>query len=316
MKLWINVLAGGLLAAGAPALFAQPQQVKEDVVIAVAPVAMAPQADTVRFLAAEAGFEGKVVTGAPYSAEGVTESTRILQDGTRIVHKTTSAVARDSQGRTRREQRMHMAGPWMPAGEAPVFITLHDPVAKEHILLDPKEKTARKTKIAASGVPGNVMFLPRHGPGVAPAQPAGEVRVERNVQVFHREAAPGMPVPAPEAGHVMMWHHDSRNAKTESLGKQAMEGLAVEGTRTTHTIPAGTIGNDRPIVSVTERWVSPELQVTVMSRTNDPQSGETIYRLTGISRAEPPKDLFQIPPGYTVKEGEPVIRRLHVEEKK
>ena len=43
-------------------------------------------------------------------------------------------------------------------------------------------------------------------------------------------------------------------AKRESLGKQTMEGVQVEGTRTTRTIAAGEIGNDRPIDIVSERW--------------------------------------------------------------
>ena len=50
-----------------------------------------------------------------------------------------------------------------------------------------------------------------------------------------------------------MWHLsvvDTRpepnpNAKTESLGKQNIGGVEAEGTKTTVTIPAGEIGNER-----------------------------------------------------------------------
>ena len=86
----------------------------------------------------------------------------------------------------------------------------------------------------------------------------------------------------------------------EQLGNQMMEGVTVEGTRTTMTIPAGQIGNESPIQIVSERWFSPELKVLVMSRQSDPRFGETTYRLIGVTRVEPPEDLFDIPSDYKV----------------
>jgi hypothetical protein len=80
-----------------------------------------------------------------------------------------------------------------------------------------------------------------------------------------------------------------------------MEGVAVEGKRVTRTIPAGQIGNTQPIEITSEVWISPDLQVTVMSKHSDPRFGETTYQLTGIQRAEPDHSLFEIPPGYAVK---------------
>ncbi len=67
------------------------------------------------------------------------------------------------------------------------------------------------------------------------------------------------------------------------------------------TIPAGQIGNERPIEVVSEHWYSPELQMVVMTRTADPRTGETVYKLTGISRGEPPRSLFEAPADYAVK---------------
>jgi hypothetical protein len=107
-----------------------------------------------------------------------------------------------------------------------------------------------------------------------------------------------------EAGVSMAWvGPQNRNAQTESLGKQNIEGVEAEGTRTTVTIPAGEIGNERPIEIVSERWYSDELQTVVMSRHSDPRFGENSYRLTNISRTEPARSLFEIPSDYTVKEG-------------
>ena len=45
-------------------------------------------------------------------------------------------------------------------------------------------------------------------------------------------------------------------ADSEALGKQNIEGVEAEGTRSTVTIPAGKIGNELPIDIVSERWYS------------------------------------------------------------
>ncbi len=92
-------------------------------------------------------------------------------------------------------------------------------------------------------------------------------------------------------------------AKKEVLGKQTVEGVECEGTRSVTTIPAGEMNNELPINIVTESWYSPELQVTVLRKFNDPRYGEDVYRLTNINRAEPAKELFEVPSDYTIKEG-------------
>ena len=88
----------------------------------------------------------------------------------------------------------------------------------------------------------------------------------------------------------------------KSLGTRDIEGVKAEGTRTTITMrPA--IGNVAPIEMVSERWYSPELQTVVLSRRSDPRFGETTYRLENIVRTEPPPELFQIPPDFTIEKG-------------
>jgi hypothetical protein len=86
-----------------------------------------------------------------------------------------------------------------------------------------------------------------------------------------------------------------------------IEGVEAEGTRTTITIPAGRIGNDKPIEIVQERWYSPELHTTILNKHNDPRWGETVYKLTKINRSEPDRSLFEAPGDYTVRE-EPTRR--------
>ena len=80
------------------------------------------------------------------------------------------------------------------------------------------------------------------------------------------------------------------------------EGLKAVGRKTTSIIPAGQIGNDRPIEITDERWESPELRMLIYSRSSDPRTGVIEYRLTGLSRAEPPPDLSVVPQDYTVVE--------------
>jgi len=86
--------------------------------------------------------------------------------------------------------------------------------------------------------------------------------------------------------------------RTEELGEQSIEGVNARGTRTITTIPAGAIGNERPIETVYEKWYSPDLQMIVYSKHSDPRFGEQTYRLTNINRTEPDSSLFQVPSGY------------------
>jgi hypothetical protein len=95
---------------------------------------------------------------------------------------------------------------------------------------------------------------------------------------------------------------NSKPPTIEHLGRQIVEGVEAEGTRSTTTIPAGQIGNELPLTIVSERWFSPELKVLILSRQTDPRFGETTYRLTNIVRAEPSPDLFEPPPEFTVVE--------------
>jgi len=208
------------------------------------------------------GMDHKVVTGAPYSATASTESTQVLADGNRIVHKQSGLVARDSQGRTRREETMGAMGPVQVEGAKMVFI--HDPVSKAMYMLNTDKQTASVMK---SGGPQNMMEMHHKMMGAF---------------VEHRG--------------------ESGSVKTESLGKQEIEGVNAEGTRVTRTIAAGAIGNEQPIQITVETWTSPELQTVVMQKRNDPRFGETVFRLTNINRSEPDAALFQVPASFKIEQ--------------
>lgn len=204
----------------------------------------------------------KVVKGSPYTATASTETTQVLADGNRIVHKQSGMVARDSEGRTRREEVMAGMGPVQV--NAPKVIFIHDPVAGAAYVLEPDKQTARVMKNNMSGT---------------------------NMEQMHAKmkkefAANG------EQGDV----------KTESLGAQEIEGISAQGTRVTRTIPAGKIGNEQPIQITVETWVSPDLHTTVLQKRNDPRFGETVFQLTNIKQGEPDASLFQVPSGFKTEQ--------------
>jgi len=117
----------------------------------------------------------------------------------------------------------------------------------------------------------------------------------------------GPPSPPPSADVVFVRKEQipGEQAQTAStdLGAQVVEGVLANGTRTTLTIPAGQIGNDRPITIVTEVWTSPDLKTIVYSRRSDPRTGEQTFRLTNIQRTEPDAALFTVPPDFTFIDG-------------
>lgn len=89
--------------------------------------------------------------------------------------------------------------------------------------------------------------------------------------------------------------------KEESLGTKNIEGITVEGTRTSFEIPAGRFGNDKAMKAYTERWFSKELQVIVMSRSLDPIAGEHVFKLVNIKLGEPNPNLFTVPANYRLE---------------
>ncbi len=234
--------------------------------------------------------------GAPYSAEAVTERVQPLLDGNRIVQTTTTTVARDSQGRVRREESLAINLPGK--GDAPKIEFIDDPVAGLHWTVDPHTKTATKLQISPkpSALFGNA--LPPLGPERTWFYSSGAPGSQVSIQTLAKRKA--------EA--------DTDVSKVD-LGTQTIEGVPAQGTRVTRTLPAGVVGNEKPLVITTETWYSPDLKVLVMSKAEDPRMGATTYRLTDIQRAEPPADLFEIPADYTIKD-QPANMLFYKETKK
>jgi hypothetical protein len=221
------------------------------------------------------------ISGAPYSAEAVTERVQALADGNRIHQTTNGTVARDSQGRVRRDEGLpELSG----AGDAPHLVLIMDPVAHVHWVLDGRNKTAMKMPLGPITAANLGPFMP------PPALP------DKTFFVASGASAPQVQV----IGKAEL--PSEHNVTKVDLGNQIIEGVPAQGTRTTRTLPAGAVGNEQPLVITTETWYSPDLKILVLSKTSDPRMGETTYKLTNIQRSEPPPDLFEIPPDYTIQD--------------
>jgi TonB family protein len=387
------------LHAGAPGMPPPPDG--EFFSMQIAPGVPPPPGESFSFsfMSSDMHFDSRVVKGAPYSAESVTESVQLLADGNRITRTSKATLYRDTEGRTRRDQTLSHIGPWATSDEPAQSIFINDPVAGANYVLHPRTRTAQKmsnvmtfSRLRGEGAqapdgdaPRTQVFMRTEGGAatvvvgaplkVAPIQggslsgkaiksvpptypaiaKAAGAQGPVTVQIVVNEAGDVISAKA-NSGHPLLqaaavdaarqWKFSptqlsgngvkvsgtisfnftlpkqeevSENATyvrtpghapegervkpvTESLGKQSIEGVEAEGTRTTITIPAGMMGNERPINIVSERWYSPELQTVVMTKHSDPRFGETSYRLTNINRSELARTLFEVPSDYTVKE--------------
>ena len=229
-----------------------------------------------------------VVPNAPFSADAVTTVTQTLGDGTKIEQRVTAKWYRDSTGRIRREQTVIGMDGLSPQGQPQTTITFdtvpNDPMPYS---LNPATRTARRT--------------PR---GVQWFTVGGDARINYGLSV---SAVRGTASP------VRWYTSETMRAQIasvpadvrpieEALGTRQIEGVKATGRRSTTTIPAGRIGNDRAIQIVEEQWESPELNMVISSRFSDPRTGVVEYRLTNINRSEPRADLFAVPSDYTVVE--------------
>ena len=250
--------------------------------------------------AVHVSVETKPVVGAPYSAEAVRESVQVLADGNRIVRRSVSRVYRDGKGRTRREELG-------PDGQV-TRIAISDPARGTSFMFDPAVNVAHRTGVAtftsSAGETANVKA--EKGVTVyysSESKPHAELKAAQEAELKAKQHAEHVTVSS--AGG-MTWvttgsAEVSSTAKKEDLGEQVIEGVTVKGTRTTTVTPAGAIGNEQPITVTSEEWLSRDLKVLVMTKHADPRSGETTYRLTGITRGEPDASLFDLPAGVTIK---------------
>lgn len=253
---------------------------------------------------AVASISASPVVGAPYSGTITNEIMQTLSDGTHITQTTTGTVARDSHGRTRQDAPLPMIGN-LSAANAPHLVFIVDPVAQVSYTLNLTDKTAQKMPAPPFSAPNAAMakenFFFQMGP---------QVSVSTGGPMPMPPLAPMPQMPVMLLQKMDISSNDAANPTTEDLGSQTMEGVRVNGTRTTRTIPTGQIGNDAPIKIVTEVWTSPDLKTVVYSKRSDPRMGEQTFQLKNIARAEPDPSLLFVPAGFTITDGPQPIQFL------
>jgi hypothetical protein len=253
----------------------------------------AQQKVTLDLVAADA----QVVKGKPYSAETSTETVQTLTDGNRIVHRTVSKFYRDSEGRTRHEQTFGNVDPDHPSPhEVKVFVD--DPVSGTAYVLDPGSKTAEK-------VVRTRKFLDERTSDDSGAQfifktvkdgEVAELGAPERTMIKIRDEHSGNP-----DAMVLQIPDEKREEVKEDLGTKNIEGVDCTGTRRTITIPAGEVGNEKPISIMTETWFAPAIGAVVQSSTDDPRYGKTTYQLTNVQLGEPAQSLFEPPADFKVE---------------
>ena len=227
---------------------------------------------------------GDLVKGAPFSAQVSVENTQTLANGVHISNKSAGMVYRDSEGRTRSE---------LPREGAPEIVLINDPIARVVYHLHMFQRTAVKMQYES--------FEGNHEMEERKTEMEKKHLAEGHSLEVHAEHGERVRVAVTE-WQLKEDRELGRERKVESLGTQTVEGVQAVGTRVTLTFAAGREGNDQPFEIVSERWYSPELQMEVMTRRNDPRSGESIYRLTSINRNEPTRSLFDVPSDFALKE--------------
>ena len=261
----------------------------------------------------------------PYMAEFKVTRVQTLADGTTITREMKEIAALDSQGRRMNSNSMLLLG--NTSNPDMMRTTVHDPVENTEANWDSRTRTARVIKLPPedqrngcwSTDSGNfrtnygpVRLPDRQVPGTGLAvSGGGGASFESETATAIVSTPPGssvsatMPVTAPgvvssvPAGHVA--RQPTSKPVTEDLGTDVIQGVEVHGFRTTHTIPEGQIGNDRPIVTTDERWTAPSLGgLTLRSVSDSPQSGRQTRELVSLSIGDPDPSVFQPPEGYKV----------------
>jgi hypothetical protein len=209
-----------------------------------------------------------VVPGAPYSGTEVVQTQETLADGNSITRNRQLNVYRDSQGRVRTEETITPRN--TTGGKQPYTITtILDFVGGHRYVLDSSTMTAFES--------------PLHTPHTPPAGATANGRRGGGGAAGANAVRP--------------------NVVSTKLAQQPVNGVIATGTQHSESIPAGTIGNARPIQTSRQIWESVELKVPVRIQSTDPRFGSSQMDLTNIIQAEPSASLFVVPAGYTLKTG-------------
>jgi hypothetical protein len=234
-------------------------------------------------------MSGKTVTGSPFSATEESHTLQVPGDGTRIGQNESDKYFRDSDGRTRTERNN---------GDT---VIVSNPVSGVTSEISTANKTARKIMVSH---PGPVQYR-QPGRCCAAGQFQRRSHSRKNIAqsiIVTAEAPVAGTLSSTEARSFALSALPAAdlNIPLEDLGTQIVNGAPAKCARSTVTIPAGQIGNDRQIEIVSERRSSGDVRKLIKSSGKDPGFGETTYEVTNILRGLQGPTLFQIPCDFKV----------------
>jgi hypothetical protein len=208
-----------------------------------------------------------------------------LANGTTITRVSSETRARDSQNRT---LNANTQAPVLANHPSVTFFRVHDPVDNSDISWISNTKTAKVVKRPSADQRTGCWATDSGSTrtsfgGVPPKMPSGTI-------VSSQTVTPAGGNPRPSA----------QDVKREDLGTSSIMGVEVKGTLVTRTTPAGEIGNDAPLVSTTESWFAPSLQMSLRDVWDSPQTGKRTSEVVSLSLSEPDPSTFQPPEGYEV----------------
>jgi hypothetical protein len=217
-----------------------------------------------------------------------TQRVPTLADGTTITTDGKGTMARDSQGRTLNVTTTSVDFRSSRREEI-TFAYVEDPVAGTESRWDSQSRKATVLKMPAdrrgcwvSNSGGHWYFGP---PSSKPAQGGAVTSSPRQITV--RNTAP-------------------LDRSEQDLGTQVIMGVEARGSRTVTTTPAGSEGNDKPIIRINEMWVAPEVPTPLRQITIDPRMGVETREVVSLDLTEPPLSTFEPPDGYEIE-----IEELH-----
>ena len=184
------------------------------------------------------GFGGRTVTGAPFSATITITHTPGESGGNGVPNNSTGSIARDSQGRTRRDVQLSGIGPLHAQGTPPHMIFINDPVTHTNYMLNADKKTGEQFSLDGE-------MPPPPPPGLNSGQHAGGGFGARG------------------RGEV----------SSQSLGTKTVSGVTANGTLITCNTPNGSSTVERwfsPDLQtlISETRTDPRFGTTIMQLTN------------------------------------------------
>jgi hypothetical protein len=207
--------------------------------------------------------------GAPYVATVTTTHDQTRPDGTVIHGSVTTYQARDAAGREWQKRSLGCQ-PGPDGVRRPVIQTLvYDPVTGATISWE-EDDPAKALRVSH----------------VRPRVPRPPVATDESKEAAARRGLEEMGI------------------HTEDLGTKKIDGVMAHGTRTVQTVPVQA-GIDKPIQILKERWLAKDLDLEMLSITDNSRNGRTNIEVVDLKQGEPDPALFVAPAGYTIVDNKP-----------